>query len=165
MLSSLVFRAIRNALRSNPTAQERILGASLLAMAIADVSHLHNRLASSDDLPRFTGNPVSMSFAYHPARSEQCCIISVAASFICLPDSLRYHPELWNPTTHGNISFVIVLLLFRFVRGDSKLCCWLICVPGLRGFWVLGARGIILGRGRSRRVAGQSTTRIWLCCV
>ncbi|KAI0282387.1 hypothetical protein BGY98DRAFT_1094421 [Russula aff. rugulosa BPL654] len=76
MLSSLVFRAIRNALPGNPIAQERILGASLLAMAIADATH-------------------------------------VAASFIGLPDSLRYHPELWNPTTHGNISFVIVLLLFR----------------------------------------------------
>ncbi len=39
MLSSLVFRAIRDALPGNPAAQERILGASLLAMAIADVSH------------------------------------------------------------------------------------------------------------------------------
>ncbi|KAI0248666.1 hypothetical protein BJV78DRAFT_1233475 [Lactifluus subvellereus] len=76
MLSSLVFRAIRDALPSNPAAQERILGASLLAMAIADATH-------------------------------------IAASFIALPDSLRYHPELWNPTTHGNISVVIVLLLFR----------------------------------------------------
>jgi hypothetical protein len=42
LLSSLVFRAIRNALPGNPAAQERILGASLLALAIADVSHLHN---------------------------------------------------------------------------------------------------------------------------
>jgi hypothetical protein len=39
MLSSLVFRAIRDALPGNPAAQERIVGASLLAMAIADVSH------------------------------------------------------------------------------------------------------------------------------
>lgn len=39
MLSSLVFRAIRDALPGNPAAQERILGASLLAMAIADASH------------------------------------------------------------------------------------------------------------------------------
>lgn len=62
-----------------------------------------------------------MSFAGHPARSES--IVSVAASFIGLPDSLRYHPELWNATTHGNISFVIVLLLFRFVRGDLKIGC------------------------------------------
>jgi hypothetical protein len=42
---------------------------------------------------------------------------------------------------------------------------WLIRVLGLRGFWALGGRGIILGRGRGRRVAGQSTTKILLCCV
>ncbi len=35
----LVFRATRDALPGNPAAQERIVGASLLAMAIADVSH------------------------------------------------------------------------------------------------------------------------------
>jgi hypothetical protein len=44
MLSSLVFRAIRDALPSNPAAQERILGASLLAMAIADASDLFDHL-------------------------------------------------------------------------------------------------------------------------
>ncbi|KAH9960466.1 hypothetical protein BC827DRAFT_1342976 [Russula dissimulans] len=76
MLSSLVFRAIRDALPNNPAAQERILGASLLAMAIADATH-------------------------------------IAATIIGLPDSIRYHPELWNSATHGNVSFVIVLLLFR----------------------------------------------------
>lgn len=38
MLSSLVFRAVRDALPGNPAAQERILGASLFAMAVADVS-------------------------------------------------------------------------------------------------------------------------------
>ncbi|KAI0306898.1 hypothetical protein B0F90DRAFT_1622018 [Multifurca ochricompacta] len=76
MLSSLVFRAIRDALPNNPIAQERILGASLLAMAIADATH-------------------------------------IVASFIGLPESLKYRPGLWNPTTHGNISFVIILLLFR----------------------------------------------------
>lgn len=38
MLSSLVFRAVRDALPGNPAAQERIIGASLFAMAVADVS-------------------------------------------------------------------------------------------------------------------------------
>ena len=37
MLSSLVFRAVRDALPENPAAQERIIGASLFAMAVADV--------------------------------------------------------------------------------------------------------------------------------
>jgi len=43
--------------------------------------------------------------------------------FIGLPDSLKYHPELWNVTIHGNISLVVVLLLFRFVRDNWKLGC------------------------------------------
>ena len=38
MLSSLVFRAVRDALPGNPAAQERIIGASLFAMGVADVS-------------------------------------------------------------------------------------------------------------------------------
>lgn len=78
-------------------------------------------------------------------------VVSIAASFIGLPDSLKYHPELWNPTTHGNISFVIVLLLFRFVRSKFENGLRrLMYVPELRGSWVLGVRGIILGRGRGR---------------
>ena len=40
LISSLVFRAIRDALPHDPVAQERILGASLMALAIADVSAL-----------------------------------------------------------------------------------------------------------------------------
>jgi hypothetical protein len=40
----------------------------------------------------------------------------------------------------------------------------LIRILGLRGFWALGAQGIILGRGRGRRVAGQSTNKILQCC-
>jgi hypothetical protein len=38
LISSLVFRAVRDALRGQPAAQERILGAALTALAIADVS-------------------------------------------------------------------------------------------------------------------------------
>ena len=38
LISSFVFRAIRDTLPNNPEAQERILGASLAALALADVS-------------------------------------------------------------------------------------------------------------------------------
>ncbi|EJD04448.1 uncharacterized protein FOMMEDRAFT_133719 [Fomitiporia mediterranea MF3/22] len=38
LISSLVFRAVRDALPHDPVAQERIVGASLMALAIADVS-------------------------------------------------------------------------------------------------------------------------------
>lgn len=37
LISSLVFRAVRDTLPNNPMAQERILGASFLALGIADV--------------------------------------------------------------------------------------------------------------------------------
>ncbi|EKM60496.1 uncharacterized protein PHACADRAFT_189629 [Phanerochaete carnosa HHB-10118-sp] len=40
MLSSLVFRAVRNALPGDPVAQEHIIGASLFAMAVADATHI-----------------------------------------------------------------------------------------------------------------------------
>ncbi|KIP04445.1 hypothetical protein PHLGIDRAFT_109567 [Phlebiopsis gigantea 11061_1 CR5-6] len=40
MLSSLVFRAVRDSLPGNPAAQERIIGASLFAMAVADATHI-----------------------------------------------------------------------------------------------------------------------------
>ena len=40
MLSSLVFRAVRDALPGNPAALKRIVGASLFAMGVADVGVL-----------------------------------------------------------------------------------------------------------------------------
>ncbi|KAF9242347.1 hypothetical protein BU15DRAFT_60471 [Melanogaster broomeanus] len=40
LISSLVYRAIRDTLPHNPEAQERILGASLTAFALADVIHM-----------------------------------------------------------------------------------------------------------------------------
>jgi len=48
LISSLVFRAVRDALRNNPVAQERIIGSSLTALAIADLTHV---LASVAGLP------------------------------------------------------------------------------------------------------------------
>lgn len=76
MLSSFVFRAVRDAIPENPAEQERILGASLFAMAVADVTH-------------------------------------IIATFVGLPDELRYSPHLWNSMTHGNITTVVVLLAGR----------------------------------------------------
>ncbi|KAF9242349.1 hypothetical protein BU15DRAFT_72877 [Melanogaster broomeanus] len=40
LIPSLVYRAIRDTLPNNPEAQERILGASLTAFALADVIHM-----------------------------------------------------------------------------------------------------------------------------
>ncbi|KZT08961.1 uncharacterized protein LAESUDRAFT_696337 [Laetiporus sulphureus 93-53] len=76
LISTLVFRAVRDALPNNPAAQERILGASFTALALADVTHM-------------------------------------IWSWVALPEELRYSPARWNSMTHGNITFVIVLLSGR----------------------------------------------------
>ncbi|KZT42848.1 hypothetical protein SISSUDRAFT_851039 [Sistotremastrum suecicum HHB10207 ss-3] len=76
LISSLVFRAVRDALPHDPVAQEKIVGASLTALALADVSH-------------------------------------IVVTLIALPHEIRTDPLNWNSMTHGNISFVILLLGVR----------------------------------------------------
>ncbi|KZP30426.1 hypothetical protein FIBSPDRAFT_946141 [Athelia psychrophila] len=76
LISSLVFRAIRDALPHDPASQERILGAAFTALAVADVTH-------------------------------------IIATFIGLPAEMRYNFLAWNPMTHGNITFVILLCSVR----------------------------------------------------
>jgi len=76
LISSLVFRAVRDALPHDPVAQEKIVGASLTALALADVSH-------------------------------------IIATLIALPADVRSAPLSWNSMTHGNITFVVVLLAVR----------------------------------------------------
>ncbi|KAJ3754671.1 hypothetical protein EV360DRAFT_51180 [Lentinula raphanica] len=56
LLSSLVFRAIRDALGGNPVAQERIVGSTLTALAIADVG------SSSFVFATFIGLPSHLRF-------------------------------------------------------------------------------------------------------
>ncbi|KLO11304.1 hypothetical protein SCHPADRAFT_877189 [Schizopora paradoxa] len=51
LISSLVFRAIRDALPNDLVAQERIVGASLTALALADVSRIQSIVASYIGLP------------------------------------------------------------------------------------------------------------------
>ncbi|THU89452.1 hypothetical protein K435DRAFT_781618 [Dendrothele bispora CBS 962.96] len=54
LISSIVFRAIRDTLRSDPIAQERIIGAALTALAIADVFHI---------ITTFIGLPSNLRYA------------------------------------------------------------------------------------------------------
>ncbi|TFK57702.1 hypothetical protein OE88DRAFT_1731025 [Heliocybe sulcata] len=49
LISSIVFRAVRDTLRGDPVSQERIMGASFTALAIADLTHV---VASFIALPR-----------------------------------------------------------------------------------------------------------------
>ncbi|KAJ3805533.1 hypothetical protein EV368DRAFT_51937 [Lentinula lateritia] len=53
LISSLVFRAVRDALRGNPVAQEHIIGSALTALAIADITHV---------LATFIGLPSDLQF-------------------------------------------------------------------------------------------------------
>jgi len=54
LISSLVFRAVRDALPNDPVAQERILGASFLALGIADLTHI---------IASFVGLPPDLKYA------------------------------------------------------------------------------------------------------
>jgi hypothetical protein len=56
MLSSFVFRAVRDALPNDPAAQERIIGASFKALAIADVSLMSHKWR--DHVNGITGDTV-----------------------------------------------------------------------------------------------------------
>jgi hypothetical protein len=76
LLSSLVFRAVRDAVPNNPVAQDKIIGAALIALAIADATH-------------------------------------IAITFIGLPSEIQFAPAAWNSMTHGNITFVVLLLISR----------------------------------------------------
>ena len=113
MLSSLVFRAVRDALPDNPAAQERILGASLFAMGVADVRDqiyfiLKCLMTYLNRLPsKCCVMPSTHSFTHCFAMR------SIIATWIGLPVELRYAIADWNPTTHGNITFVVFLMVSR----------------------------------------------------
>ncbi|KAI0771040.1 hypothetical protein BD413DRAFT_554724 [Trametes elegans] len=55
LISTFVFRAVRDALPANPVAQERILGASFTALALADVTHI---------LWSFVGLPAELKYDF-----------------------------------------------------------------------------------------------------
>ncbi|KAE9397684.1 hypothetical protein BT96DRAFT_883779 [Gymnopus androsaceus JB14] len=62
LISSLAFRAVRNALPDNPVAQEQIIGSTFTALAIADVTHV---------LASFVGLPSELRFS--PASWNATC--------------------------------------------------------------------------------------------
>lgn len=54
LVSNLVFRAVRDALPNDPVAQERIMGAALVAYAIADVSHFTEYICTYSSLSQIS---------------------------------------------------------------------------------------------------------------
>lgn len=74
LLTSFIFRAARDALRSNPAAQEKIVGAGLFALTIVDVSRLiPGMIPTYTNHPGFdTGYTVSEAICFLP--SETCVL-------------------------------------------------------------------------------------------
>ncbi|KIY63244.1 hypothetical protein CYLTODRAFT_403505 [Cylindrobasidium torrendii FP15055 ss-10] len=98
MVSSLVFRAIRDSVPKDLAVQERLVGALLTCLAIADVTH-------------------------------------VGASFLGLPEAIRYDFGSWNLTTHGNITFTLFLFFSRLA--------WFAGLGRERYYYgVVGAKGV-----------------------
>lgn len=78
LISSLVFRAIRDALPNNPEAQERILGAGFTALALADVGFVHFSYLVTRLTNCIIGNTVSLSALQKFALRnmfQYCCFI------------------------------------------------------------------------------------------
>jgi hypothetical protein len=114
MISSLVFRAVRDALPNDPVAQERIVGATLAALAIADVRFsVQILICSILTLDTFIDHPVG-SLCVPSFQANQHIIFSIVATVAGLPPHLRYYPTAWNGMTHGNITIVIFLFAVRY---------------------------------------------------
>ncbi|KIK54603.1 hypothetical protein GYMLUDRAFT_48512 [Collybiopsis luxurians FD-317 M1] len=89
LISSLVFRAVRDALRNDVVAQERILGSALTALAIADVTHV---LASLVGLPpelRFS--PASWNATTHGNITFTMFLFSVRLAWFLGVGRRRYY--------------------------------------------------------------------------
>jgi len=76
VITSLVFRAIRDNLSHDLAAQERLTGTLLFSLGVADVTHMF-------------------------------------VTFLNLPADIKYTPLQWNTTTHGNLTFVVLLHISR----------------------------------------------------
>jgi len=74
LISSLVFRAIRDALPHDPASQERILGAAFVALALADISHI---------VVTFLGLPKELQYnlaAWNPMTHGNISIVVILLS-------------------------------------------------------------------------------------
>jgi hypothetical protein len=70
---------------------------------------------------------------------------SLVSSIFGLPTELLFDPASWNPTTHGNITVVIILFVLRYA---VHLRNHLTRSPLFRAAWFLGI-------GRDRYYYGQ----------
>jgi len=89
LISSFVFRAVRDALRHDPVSQERIIGASLTALALADVSHI---IITFLGLPReLQYNPAAWNPMTHGNISFVIFLLAVRMSWFMGIGRTRYY--------------------------------------------------------------------------
>ena len=70
---------------------------------------------------------------------------SILATFLGLPQDLMYTPSNWNSMTHGNITVVIVLFLFRCPSIFTLLATHSNSLStGRHGLWVSAGHAIIM---------------------
>ncbi len=90
---------------------------------------------------------------------------SIIATLVGLPPNLRYAVAQWNATTHGNVTFVVFLMVSRqvlYICLDQLMCRVDVVFQrptGQPGFLVLGGKAITLGNRRQplvRRIERSS---------
>lgn len=167
LIVSLVFRVAEDAFRDNPVAQERIIGATLTAMAITDVGFLIYVFAKVECY-----EPNCLICRLHSedfiqwALSESELVLhkiySVLSSLIGLPTDIRYDIFSWNGITHGNITFTTFVFCVRYVnyrdvnrwlRADSPY--------DFRLAWFMGVGRRRFYYGQRRPVHGIKSRWLW----
>ncbi|KAF9056391.1 hypothetical protein BJ165DRAFT_510430 [Panaeolus papilionaceus] len=76
VITSLIFRSIRDSFQDRLDLQEKMTGTLLFCLGLADVTHM-------------------------------------TLTYIYLPEEWKYNPWMWNTTTHGNLTFVVLLHVSR----------------------------------------------------
>jgi hypothetical protein len=116
MLSSLIFRVVRNALPDNSAVQEQIIGARLFVMGVADTSGFFHCVAACRDceltrcfcFAAYTvNNQAELGFLTTAKLTYINSIISTLAGVL---EELRYVVDDRNATTDGNVTSRITSL-------------------------------------------------------
>ncbi|KAJ7102527.1 hypothetical protein B0H15DRAFT_943430 [Mycena belliarum] len=89
LISSLVFRAARDSLAHDPVAQERVVGALLAALAIADVTHIAATLAGLPAELRYA--PLAWNPMAHGNISAVVVLFTVRCAWFLGVNRTPYH--------------------------------------------------------------------------
>jgi len=96
MLEGFGLRAVRDALPDNPVAQERIVGATLTAMAVADVTHILATLFALP--PQVVFSPLQWNATTHGNITIVIFLISVRLAWFAGIGRRTYYYSLMKPS-------------------------------------------------------------------